>query len=147
MTRTMKTGTTKTGTQALSRRRVAVTGALGLATVALAAVPAHAKGNVDVTAPGTAAVGKAFTVTAQGEDDATNYKRVCLEDRSGGRAWHQVACGATVGRGTEARVVAQAKGTHRGTLEFRAVLYGLSGPQDKHPTRMRNSDVVKVQVR
>ncbi|KOT90823.1 hypothetical protein ADK86_25150 [Streptomyces sp. NRRL F-5755] len=138
----------KTGTKRLSGRRVAVTGALGLASAALAAVPAHAKGSVDVTAPGTAAVGKTFSVTAQGNDDAASYMRICLEGRGAGKAWHQLACGATVEwGGSDAQVTAKAKGTQRGALEFRAVLYALNSPSDNHPVRMRGSGVVKVQVR
>ncbi|MCB5907088.1 hypothetical protein [Streptomyces pinistramenti] len=142
------TRTTKTETKTRSRRRVAVTGALGVAALALAAVPAHAKGAVDLTAPHTAAVGKTFTVTAHGNDDAASYMRICLEDRSGGHAWHQVACGATVARdaGTEARVAAHTKGAHRGSLEFRAVMYGLTSPH-AHPVRWRTSNVATVQVR
>ncbi|MGW7556011.1 hypothetical protein [Streptomyces rimosus] len=142
------TRTTKTGTKRLSGRRVAVTAALGLASVALAAVPAHAKGSVDVTAPSSTAVGKTFTVTAQGNDDAASYMRICLEDRTAGKAWHQLACGATVERGgQDAQATAKTKGTQRGTLELRAILYALNSPSDNRPVRMRASDVVKVQVR
>ncbi|MET9144629.1 hypothetical protein [Streptomyces sp. NPDC004042] len=156
MTRTMKSGTGTTGTTGstgttgtLSRRRVAVTGALGLASIALAAVPAHAKGEVDLTAPRTAAVGKTITVSASGSDDAAVYQRICLEDRTGEAAWHQVACGATVSRdaGAAARATARVKAAHRGGLQFRAVMYGLTSAHDKHPVRWRTSDVATVQVR
>ncbi|MFH8347568.1 hypothetical protein [Streptomyces sp. NPDC018045] len=144
MTRTMKTET-----RMLSRRRVAVTGALGLTSLALAAVPAHAKGTVDLSAPRTAAVGKTFAVSAHGNDDAASYLRICLEDRSGGQAWHQVACGATVSRedGTDAQAATRVKGAQRGPLRFRAVAYGLTSPLDQHPVRWRTSDVATVQIR
>ncbi|TSB19247.1 hypothetical protein [Streptomyces benahoarensis] len=143
MTRTVKTETTMPG-----RRRAAVTGALGLAAVALTAVPAHAKGTVEVTAPRTAAVGKTFTVTAHGDDDAASYLRICLQERSGGQAWHQVTCGAVAERGgAEAQAVAHPKSAHRGPVEFRAVAYGLTGPHDQHPKQWRTSTVATVQVR
>ncbi|MEV5594561.1 hypothetical protein [Streptomyces sp. NPDC052496] len=152
MTRTMKTGTgneRRTGTKRSSRRRVAVTGGLGVALLALAAVPAQAKGSLDLTAPRTATVGKAFTVTAQGNDDAAPYQRICLEDRNGAQAWRQLACGTTVARedGGDVQATAQVKAAQRGPLQLRAVLYGMTGPSDQHPVRYRASDVATVQVR
>lgn len=141
MTRTKNTGMRARG------GRVAVVGALGLASVALAAVPAFAKGSVEVTVPHTAHVGKAFTVTAHGEDDAASYLRICLEGRSGGQAWHRVTCGAVVDTGTDARATAHVKAAHSGVHQYRAVLYGLTGPHDRHPVRERTSDVAKVAVR
>ncbi|MGW1840008.1 hypothetical protein [Streptomyces sp. NPDC002067] len=148
MTRTDMTGTTRAATHAPSLRRAAVTGALGPATVALAAVPAHAKGSTEVTAPHTAAVGKTFTVTARGDDDAASYLRICLQERGGGRAWHQVACGAVAERGgPEARATAHPRSARRGPVEFRAVLYALTGPHDRHPRTSRTSAVATVRVR
>ncbi|WP_369386630.1 hypothetical protein AB5J72_02740 [Streptomyces sp. CG1] len=110
-------------------------------------MPAYARGEVDVTAPRTAHVGKAFTVTAHGDDDAVRYLRICLQQRSAGHAWHQVACGAVVSSGTEARVTAHVKDAGRGSVDFRAVMYGLTGPHDHHPVRWRTSDPVTVHVR
>ncbi|MGK4578644.1 hypothetical protein [Kitasatospora sp. HPMI-4] len=141
MTRTKKAGMKARG------GRVAVIGALGLASVTLAAVPAFAKGGVDITAPHTAKVGKTFTVTAHGDDDAASYLRVCLEGRSGGQAWHQVTCGAVVATGTDAQATAHVKAAHSGALEYRAVVYGLTGPVDRQPVRERTSDLVTVEVR
>ncbi|KIZ16008.1 hypothetical protein [Streptomyces natalensis] len=141
MTRTKKTGMKARG------GRVAVIGALGLASVTLAAGPAFAKGGVEITAPHTARVGKTFTVAAHGDDDAAGYLRVCLEGRSAGTAWHRVTCGAVVDTGAEARVTAHIKTAHRGVLHYRAVLYGLTGPHDRHPVRERASDLAKVNVR
>ncbi|MFI0258959.1 hypothetical protein ACH4OW_07985 [Streptomyces sp. NPDC017056] len=147
MTRTTRTTRTKkTGNKARGGR-AAVIGALGLASVALAAGPAFAKGGVDVKAPHTAQAGKAFTVTAHGDDDASSYLRICLENRSGGKAWHQVTCGAIVERGTEAKVTARVKAAHRGTQQYRAVAYGLLSPNDHHPVRQRTSAPVAVNVR
>ncbi|MEU3708855.1 hypothetical protein [Streptomyces catenulae] len=146
MTRTTKTGTRTRHTP--GGRRVAVTAALGLATLALTAVPAHAKGTAEVTAPRTAAVGKTFTVSAYGDDDAASYLRVCLQERGHGQPWHQVACGAVVERGgPEARAVAHPRSARRGPVEFRAVAYGLTGPHDRHPQRWRTSGVATVRVR
>ncbi|MEU5087713.1 hypothetical protein [Streptomyces sp. NPDC021356] len=138
-----------TRTKGLSRRRLAVTGALGLASLALAAVPAHAKGDIDITAPHKAGVGKTFTVSAHGSDDDAVYQRICLQERTAGHAWHQVACGATVARdtGKDARATVRLKSRHHRTFEFRAVMYSLTGPHDHHPKRWRTSEVVKVQVR
>ncbi|BDM69787.1 hypothetical protein HEK616_32740 [Streptomyces nigrescens] len=141
MTRTKKTGLKARG------GRVAVVGALGLASVTLAAVPAFAKGSVDITAPHTANVGKTFTVTAHGDDDAASYLQICLEGRSAGKAWHRVTCGAVVDTGTEAKATAHVKATQRGILEYRAIVYGLTSPNDHHPVRERTSGPVKVNVR
>ncbi|MER6736696.1 hypothetical protein [Streptomyces puniciscabiei] len=141
MTRTRRTGMKARG------GRLAVAGALGAASLALAAVPAYAKGDVDVTVPHTAHGGKTFTVTAHGDDDAVRYVRVCLQQRSGGHAWRQVACGAAVPSGTEARAAAHVKDAGRGPVDFRAAMYGLTGPSDHHPVRRRTSDPVTVHVR
>lgn len=141
MTRTRKTGVKARG------GRVAVIGALGLASVALAAVPAFAKGSVDIMAPRTAHVGKTFTVTAHGNDDAAGYLRICLEDRSGGRAWHQVTCGTVVATGTDAQAAAHVTAKRSGVLEYRAVVYGLTSPNDRRPVRERTSSPATVNVR
>ncbi len=141
MTRTKKTGLRARG------GRVAVIGALALASVTMAAVPAFAKGGVDITAPHTAQVGKTFTVTAHGNDDAASYLRTCLEGRSGGQAWRQVTCGAVVPTGTDAEAAAHVKAAHSGVLQYRAVVYGLTSPNDRHPVRERTSDLATVDVR
>ncbi len=121
---------------------------IGLAVVGLAAVPAHAKGDVAVAAPRTAVVGKAFKVSAHGDDDAARYLRICVQERSGKGAWRQVGCGAVVRRGgPEGRAAVQVKAVRRGGLQFRAVMYGLKGPHDLRPVRWRASDVVSVRVR
>ncbi|MDF2260454.1 hypothetical protein [Streptantibioticus ferralitis] len=140
MTRTKKTGMKARG------GRVAVIGALGLASVTLAAAPAFAKGAVDITAPHTAHVGKTITVTAHGDDDSAGYlHQLCLQERSGKQPWHQETCSAAVK--ADARVTARGKAAHRGNLEFRAVLYGLTSTHDHHPVRLHASDVVTVHVR
>ncbi|MFD7663196.1 hypothetical protein [Streptomyces sp. NPDC059788] len=141
MTRTKKTGVRARG------GRVAVIGALGLASVALAAAPAFAKGGAKITAPHSAQAGKTFTVSAHGDDDASSYLRICLENRSGGKAWHQVTCGAVAERGTEAKAAARVKAAHRGTQQYRAVVYGLLSPGDRHPVRQRTTAPVTVNVR
>jgi hypothetical protein len=127
--------------------RLAMAGALGTASLALAAVPAYAKGEVDVTAPHTAHVGTTFTVTARGDDDAVRHLRMCLQQRSGGHVWRQVACGAVVPSGTGAQAAARVQDAGRGPVDFRAVMYGLTGPSDHHPVRRRTSDPVTVHVR
>ena len=140
MTRTKKTGLKARG------GRVAVIGALGLASVTLAAAPAFAKGSVDITAPHTAHVGKTITVTAHGSDDNAGYlHQLCLEERSGKQPWHQETCSAAVK--ADARVTAHGTAAHRGNLEFRAVLYGLTSTHDHHPVRLHASEVATIHVR
>jgi hypothetical protein len=39
------------------------------------------------------------------------------------------------------------KAAHRGSQEYRAVIYGLTSPNDHHAVRMRTSGPVTVQVR
>ncbi|MER5359551.1 hypothetical protein [Streptomyces sp. NPDC002785] len=140
MTRTKKTGMKARG------GRVAVIGALGLSSVALAAAPAFAKGAVEITAPHTAQVGKTITVKAHGGDDSAGYlHQLCLEENGFGEGWHQETCSAAV-KG-DARVTAHGTSARRGNLEFRAVLYGLTSTHDQNPVRLRASDVVTVHVR
>ncbi|GAA5075004.1 hypothetical protein [Streptomyces similanensis] len=140
MTRTKKTGMTARG------GRAAVIGALGLASVALAAAPAFAKGSVEITAPRTAQVGKTITVTAHGGDDSAGYlHQLCLEENGFGEGWHQETCSAAV-RG-DAKVTAKGTSARRGDLRFRAVLYGLTSKHDQKPVRLHASDVVTVHVR
>ncbi|MFE3526851.1 hypothetical protein ACFXOD_35765 [Streptomyces sp. NPDC059161] len=141
MTRTKKTSMKARG------GRVAVIGAMGLASVALAAVPAFAKGGVDITAPHTAQAGKTFMVTAHGNDDAAGYLRICVETRSGKQAWHQLTCGAVVATGTDAQATAHVKVARSGVQEYRAVVYGLNGQTDRHPVRERTSSPASVNVR
>ncbi|MFE9610797.1 hypothetical protein [Streptomyces sp. NPDC006012] len=140
MTRTKKAGLKTRG------GRVAVIGALGLASVALAAVPAFAKGTVDITAPHTAHVGKTITIKAHGDDDSAGYlHQLCLEENGYGEGWHQENCSAAV-KG-DARVTAKGTAAAPGDLKFRAVLYGLTSKHDQHPVRLHASDVVTVHVR
>ncbi|MFB7600369.1 hypothetical protein [Streptomyces sp. NPDC056160] len=140
MTRTKKAGMKARG------GRAAVIGALGLASVALAAVPAFAKGSVDITAPRTAHVGKTITITAHGGDDSAGFlHQLCLEENGFGGGWHQENCSAAV-KG-DARVSAHGTSARRGDLKFRAVLYGLTSKHDQHPVRLHASDVVTVHVR
>ncbi|MGW4274100.1 hypothetical protein ACWEGQ_17455 [Streptomyces seoulensis] len=140
MTRTKKTGMTARG------GRAAVIGALGLASVALAAAPAFAKGSVEISAPRTAQVAKTITVTAHGGDDSAGYlHQLCLEENGFGEGWHQETCSAAV-RG-DAKVTAKGTSARRGDLRFRAVLYGLTSKHDQKPVRLHASDVVTVHVR
>ncbi|MFE9455163.1 hypothetical protein [Streptomyces sp. NPDC006739] len=140
MTRTKKSGMKAWG------GRAAAIGALGLASVALAAVPAFAKGDVGITAPRTAHVGKTFTITAHGDDDSASYlHQLCLEERTGTQPWHQENCTTPVKH--DARLTAHGSAAHRGDLQFRAVLYGLTSKHDHHPVRLHASNTVTVHVR
>ena len=140
MTRTKKNGTKARG------GRMAVIGALGLSSVALAAAPAFAKGGVEITAPHSARVGQTITVKAHGGDDSAGYlHQLCLEENGFGEGWHQEICSSAV-KG-DARVTARGASARHGDLKFRAVLYGLTGTHDHHPVRLHASDVVTVHVR
>ncbi|WP_369386257.1 hypothetical protein AB5J72_00480 [Streptomyces sp. CG1] len=140
MTRTKETG------RKARAGRVAVIGALGLASVTLAAVPAVAKGDVDITAPHMAHVGNTITVTAHGADDsAGDLHQQRLEERNGKQPCHQETCCAAVK--ADARVTAHDRVAHRGDLEFRAVLYGLTSRHEHHPVRLHASDVVTLHAR
>ncbi|MFD9823504.1 hypothetical protein [Streptomyces violascens] len=139
MTRTKKTKKARGG-------RMALMGALGLAAVTLAAAPAFAKGGVDISAQRTAHVGETYRVSGHGNDDAAPFVRVCLESRSSGKSWQQVSCGSVVTAGTEAQDVAHIKSTHQGNVEYRAVVYGLTSPADRHPVRERASGLATVSV-
>ncbi|MFF4189221.1 hypothetical protein ACFYZ9_39135 [Streptomyces sp. NPDC001691] len=141
MTRTKRTVTKTQG------RRAAVIGALGLAAVTLAAAPAFAKGSVDISAQRTAHVGETYKVTGRGNDDAAPYLRICLEARGGQKGWQQISCGHVVTAGTDAQDVAHIKAAHHGIVEYRAVVYGLTGPTDRHPVRERTSGLATVSVR
>ncbi|MER5889474.1 hypothetical protein ABT160_37095 [Streptomyces sp. NPDC001941] len=153
MTRTSTTADTSTTTDTdadadtrVRGGRVAVVGALGLAVVALAAGPVFAKGGVSIAAPHTAKAGTTYTVSAQGDDDASSYVKVCLEQRKGG-TWKPLTCGAVAARGGEARVVSHPRATKRGSEAYRAVVYGMTGPKDGHALRQRTSAPVTVTVR
>ncbi|MEU6462117.1 hypothetical protein [Streptomyces sp. NPDC046976] len=126
--------------------RAVVIGALGLASVTLAAVPAFAKGDVEVTVPRTAHVGKTFTIKADGDDDIAGYlHQLCLEERTGKQPWHQENCTTPV-KG-DARLTTHGSAAHRGDLQFRAVLYGLKNKHDHHPVRLHASGVATVHIR
>lgn len=138
MTRTKKT----------RMRAAAVAGALGVGALVFAAVPAYAKGDVSVSAPRTAHVGKTFKVTAHGDDDAAPYLKICVQDRTGRHPWRQVSCGKPVARGYgESKATAFVRAGGRGAIQFRAVAYEMSGPRDRHPVWWRASEVVTVRVR
>ncbi|MFI7103562.1 hypothetical protein ACIBK8_29955 [Streptomyces sp. NPDC050161] len=129
--------------------RMATIGAMGATVVALAAAPAFAKGDIDLTVtPRTVAVGHTVKVTAGGDDDAAQYLRTCIQQRTGSHgAWHTVTCGKVSGSWGDAKANASVKAAHRGALQFRAVLYGSDTLQAKHPVVERTSPVKTVTVR
>ncbi|MGM9465137.1 hypothetical protein [Streptomyces murinus] len=134
------------GTKKARGVRAVVVGALGLAAVTLAAVPAFAKGDVEITVPRTAHVGKTFTIKANGDDDIAGYlHQLCLEERTGKQTWHQENCTTPVTG--DARLATHGSAAHRGDLQFRAVLYGLKNKHDHHPVRLHTSSVATVHIR
>ncbi|AOP48006.1 hypothetical protein [Streptomyces lydicus] len=140
MTRTKKIGAMTRGGRAM------VIGALGLASVTLAAAPAFAKGTMDITAPRTVHVGKTITIKAHGDDDSAGFlHQLCLEENGFGQGWHQENCSPAVAG--DAKVTAHGTSARRGNLKFRAVLYGLTSRHDHKPVRLHTSDVVTVHVR
>ncbi|MFK0182429.1 hypothetical protein ACIQVR_41475 [Streptomyces xanthochromogenes] len=139
---------TRTKTTGLMARvgRAAVTGVLGLASVALATAPAFAKGGAEIAAPKTAQVGRTITVTAHGDDDNAGFlHQLCVEKIGFGEGWHQKTCSTpTVG---DAKVTGAGASARRGDLRFRAVLYGLTSKHDQKPVHQHTSAVVTVHVR
>ncbi|MFE7662599.1 MULTISPECIES: hypothetical protein [Streptomyces] len=129
--------------------RLATVGAVGAAAVALATVPAFAKGELDITVtPRTVAVGQTVKVAASGGDDAAPYLLTCVEERINGKgAWRAIECGKLVATGYDAKVNTSVKAEQRGTLQFRAVLYGYQGAHDEHPVKERTTAVQTVTVR
>ncbi|MEU7180052.1 hypothetical protein ACWIG3_20445 [Streptomyces celluloflavus] len=129
--------------------RLATVGAVGAAAVALATVPAFAKGELDITVtPRTVAVGQTVKVAASGSDDAAPYLLTCVEERINGKgAWRAIECGKLVATGYDAKVNTSVKAEQRGTLQFRAVLYGYQGAHDEHPVKERTTAVQTVTVR
>ncbi|MEV0276547.1 hypothetical protein AB0I22_09215 [Streptomyces sp. NPDC050610] len=116
--------------------RLAVVGALGaMFAVALPAAPALAKSGTEIRiSQHMVRVGHMFGVRVSGSESGGRgrYLRACVQGRSGyhGR-WRTVKCGKVTAH--RARVDARLTGRHRGTFQFRGVLYVLSGPHDTHP--------------
>ncbi len=116
--------------------RLAVVGALGaILAVALPAAPAFAKGGTEIRiSQHMVRVGHMFGVRVSGSESGarSRYLRACVQGRTGyhGR-WRNVKCGKVTAH--RARVDARLTGRHRGTFQFRGVLYILSGPRDTHP--------------
>lgn len=128
----------------LGMKRLAVVGALGVASAALAASPAFAKSDISIEAtPHTVHVGHVVKVRGLGDDDANWYTILVVQERSGkpghwGR-WHAVA------RSFNGDARANVKATHTGELQFRSVLYA-TDEHHKHPTTDRISTPVTIRV-
>ncbi len=68
----------------LGMKRLAVVGALGVTSAALAVSPAFAKSDISIQAtPHTAHVGHVVKVHGQGDDDAERYTVLVIQERSG----------------------------------------------------------------
>ncbi|MFJ8389404.1 hypothetical protein ACIQ9Q_33695 [Streptomyces sp. NPDC094438] len=70
-----------------------------------------------------------------------------METRSGKQTWHQLTCGAVVTAGADAKATAHVKAEHKGAQESRAVAYGMTSVNDRHPVRERTSGSAAVNVR
>jgi pantoate kinase len=125
-------------------KRLAVVGALGVASAALAASPAFAKSDISIQAtPHTAHVGHVVKVHGQGDDDAERYTVLVIQERSGKPGhwghWHAVT------RSFNGDARANVKATHTGELQFRSVLYS-TDEHHQHAKTDRISTPVTVQV-
>ncbi|MFE7121930.1 hypothetical protein ACFU99_41515 [Streptomyces sp. NPDC057654] len=129
--------------------RLAVVGALGaILAVALPTAPAFAKGGTEIRiSQHMVRVGHMFGVRVSGSESGGRgrYLRACVQGRSGyhGR-WRNVKCGRVTAH--RSRVDARLTGRHRGTFQFRGVLYVLSGPHDRHPKAASASAPQTVRV-
>ncbi|MDH6123196.1 hypothetical protein [Kitasatospora sp. GP82] len=133
-----------------SAARMAVVGALGVASLAVAVTPALAKGSAELkVSPGTVSLGHSIHLKGDAGDDGVPFGKLCAQERVGTHgAWHTVKCGPiTYVNVRDARVDAQVKATHRGTLQFRGVLYGVDGLKGGHPYVARTTEVTSVHVR
>ncbi|MFF9409710.1 hypothetical protein ACF1B0_29930 [Streptomyces anandii] len=125
-------------------KRLAVVGALGVASAALAVSPAFAKGDISIQAtPHTAHVGHVVKVHGQGDDDAEWNTVLVIQERSGKPGhwghWHAVA------KSFDGDARAKVKVTHPGQLQFRSVLYA-TDEHHQHPRTDRVSTPVTVHV-
>ncbi|MEU8976178.1 hypothetical protein AB0D11_44625 [Streptomyces monashensis] len=124
--------------------RLAVVGALGAVSAALAASPAFAKGDISIQAtPHTVHAGHVVKVRGQGDDDAEQYTTLVIQERSGkpghwGR-WHAVT------RSFDGDARASVEATHTGELQFRSVLYS-TDKHHQHAKTDRTSTPVTVHV-
>ncbi|MFI2205560.1 hypothetical protein ACH47Z_33260 [Streptomyces sp. NPDC020192] len=125
-------------------KRLAVVGALGVASAALAASPAFAKGDISIQAtPHTVHVGHVVKVRGQGDDDAAPYTTLVVQERSGKPGhwghWHAVK------QSYDGGVRVDVKATHTGELQFRSVLYE-TDKHHRHAKTDRVSAPVTVRV-
>jgi hypothetical protein len=128
----------------LGMKRLAVVGALGVASAALAVSPAFAKSDISIQAtPHTAHAGHVVKVHGQGDDDAEQYTVLVIQERSGKPGhwghWHAVT------RSFDGDARANVKVTHTGELQFRSVLYS-TDKHHQHPKTDRISTPVTVHV-
>ncbi|MEU7058211.1 hypothetical protein [Streptomyces sp. NPDC046197] len=128
----------------LGMKRLAVVGALGVASAALAASPAFAKSDISIQAtPHTAHAGHVVKVHGQGDDDAEPYTTLVIQERSGKPGhwghWHAVT------RSFNGDARANVKATHTGELQFRSVLYS-TDEHHQHAKTDRISAPVTVHV-
>ncbi|MER6545823.1 hypothetical protein [Streptomyces sp. NPDC001250] len=125
-------------------KRLAVVGALGVASAALAASPAFAKGDISIQASRhTVHAGHLVKVRGQGDDDAERYTVLVIQERAGKPGhwshWHAVT------RSLDGNARADVKARHTGELQFRSVLYS-TDKHHHHAKTDRTSAPVTVHV-
>lgn len=128
----------------LGMKRLTVVGALGVTSVVLAASPAFAKSDISIQAtPHTVHAGQVVKIHGQGDDDATRYTMLVVQERSGKPGhwshWHAVT------RSLNGDARANVKATHTGELQFRSVLYS-TDRHHQHPRVDRTSTPVTIRV-
>ncbi|MGK4582793.1 hypothetical protein [Kitasatospora sp. HPMI-4] len=129
--------------------RAAAVGAMGMATVAVAVTPAVAKGSAELSVPGKVSVGQVIHIKGRADDDGATDARLCVQERFGkSGAWRTVKCGRlTTLPLHDATVDVKIRAAHRGTLQFRGVLYGYDGVPGDRPFTDRTTEVKLVHVR
>ncbi|GAA1898217.1 hypothetical protein [Streptantibioticus ferralitis] len=103
--------------------RTAVVALAGFSAVGLAAGAASAKSDISLSAgPRTVHVGGQIHLKGTGDNDDFHIKRFCVQERTGHHAWRDLKC-TKPGIGGGGSLTLRVKATHRGTYQFRGVLF------------------------
>ncbi|KUL36805.1 hypothetical protein ADL22_23120 [Streptomyces sp. NRRL F-4489] len=127
--------------------RTALIGAVAAGSLALATAPASAKSSLTFTAgPRAVRLGGVVHATGKASDDNASFNKVCVQQRRGSAAWHNVVCSKPA-RHTGGTVNATVRARQRGHLQLRAVLFEGRSPNDLHPRARSVSRTFTVTVR
>ncbi|MEV5877360.1 hypothetical protein AB0L75_24655 [Streptomyces sp. NPDC052101] len=128
--------------------RTAIVALAGVSALGLAATTASAKSNIEFTAgPRTAHVGGMIHLKVDGgDDDASVWERLCIQERTGHEAWHNLKC-AKGDYGYATGLDIRIKASHKGSYQFRGALIESKSPKDKHYQYGPTSRAYTVTVR